>query len=461
MVKKLLPLFLILSVLVSCKNKNADETNATWIGGQIINPAMDYILLAKGPLVLDTIKLDSNNFFLYRSDKIKEGLYSLRHRETQVFYLEPGDSLLLHLNTVEFDESLAYSGKGAEKNNLLMDLYLQNEQENKVLPKWYTLTPELFTTKIDSLKSEKEETLKQFFNKNEVSEDFKDVAEASVTYDYYSKKEMYAMANRNRATDMGDDFFAFRNNIDYNNEKLRFYYPYYRFLNRHINSILIAQYPPGVNRNSYDFSLDKLNLINDKISNDSIKNSLMHYTAYRYLYSAKDADKENQFLEKFLSLNNNESQKDQIRKLTEATVKLANGNKIPNIQLVSMDNTLKSIESIATKPTVLFFWSATSPSQAKMVHRRAAELKSKYPEYNFAGINRDNHFKKWRNIVQKMKFDPEWEFQLDNVATAEKSLVLSSIGKSIILDKNAIILDGNTNMFNSNFEELLLGFLNR
>lgn len=461
MIKKILPFFFIITVLVSCKTKQETENDVTWIGGQIINPVIDYIILANGPLVLDTIKLDSNNFFLFRSDNLQEGLYSIKHRETQVFYLQPGDSLLMHLNTVEFDESLAYSGKGAEKNNLMMDLYLKNERENKMLPKWYTLSPEEFTIKIDSIKSEKEKDITEFFEKNDANQNFKEVVEASIQYDYYSKKELFAMANRSRASSFGDEFFAFRKDIDFNNEKLRFYYPYYRFLNRHINSVLIAKYPPGVNRNSFEFSLDKLNEIDKSIKNDSIRNSLLHYTAYRYLYGAKNADEENKFFNKFVTLNNNPAHVEQIRKLTEATLKLANGQKIPHIQLVTMDNTLKSIESIATKPTVLFFWSANSLAQAKTVHRRAAELKSKYPEYNFVGINRDTHFKKWRNIVQKLNFDPNWEFQLDNVATAEKILVLSSIGKSIILDKNSIILDGNTNMFNSDFEELLLGYLNR
>lgn len=462
LVKKILPLLLVLFIILSCDNKKETLDNSTWISGQIVNPKLDYIIFGEGSLIMDTVKLDSNNFFIYRTDKIKEGLYSLRHNETQVFYIEPGDSLLLHLNTLEFDESLAYSGKGAARNNFLMDLYLRNERENTLLPKWYSLSAADYTRKIDSIKAEKEKIYQDFLSKNEVSDGFREVAEASIKYDNFSKKELYAMANRSKADVLEETYFNYRKDIDFNNEKLRFYYPYYRFLNRYFNSLTISKFPPGTDRNSYDFSIDKLKSIDSMVSNDSIRNSLMRITAFHYLSTAKDSEEESKFYTLFEKLNNNPNHIDQINQLTEATKKIARGNKISNIQLLTMDNNVKDLHSIITGPSVLYFWTALSPSQAKMVHSRAAELKSKYPEYSFIGINTDSHFKKWRNTVKNMGFKPDKEFQLENLNDAKRSLVLSPrVSKSIILDKNGMILDGNTNMFNSNFEQLLLGFLNQ
>lgn len=461
MVRKLLPLVLILLALFSCNEKNSDADETTWISGQIVNPKLDYIIFGQGKLVMDTVMLDSNNFFLYKTDKFKEGLYTLRHNETQVFYIEPGDSLLIHVNTIEFDESLAYSGKGAEQNNLLMDIYLRGERENKILHTWYTLSPEEFTVKIDSIKIEKENDYKDFLSKNNVSEAFKEVAQASIDYDYFSKKEMYGMANRSRIETIDEGFYDYRNNIDFNNEKLRFYYPYYRFLNRHFNNLIIAKHAPGVDRNSYDFSVDKINAINTTVSNDSIKNSLLRYTAFRYLFCAKDPEEEKEFYELFASLNSNSRHLLEIEELTEATIKMSKGNVIANIPLLSMSNNVKNLHQIVNKPTVLYFWTGDSPNQMKVVHNRSAELKSKYPEYSFLGINTDTHFKKWRNTVKNMGYDPSQEFQLEDLSEAEKQLVLSTMSKAIILDKNSVILDGNTNMFNNDFEELLLGFLNQ
>ena len=159
---KNLLLFLLFIPFLSCQNKDADAIETTWIGGQIINPKVDYIIFSQGSNILDTVKLDSNNFFLFRSDKITAGLYSFRHYENQIMFLEPGDSLMLYLNTIDFDESLAYSGKGAERNNLLMDFFLSNENDINTLSKWYPLSPEKFTAKIDSVKKIKTKLYKDY-----------------------------------------------------------------------------------------------------------------------------------------------------------------------------------------------------------------------------------------------------------------------------------------------------------
>jgi len=53
------------------------------------------------------------------------------------------------------------------------------------------------------------------------------------------------------------------------------------------------------------------------------------------------------------------------------------------------------------------------------------------------------------------------EFQIENLSDAEKKLLLRYKNSAIVLDKDGIILEGKTNLFNTNFEELLLGFLNR
>lgn len=459
--KKLLPILLLLVALFSCKKKDDASAETTWIGGQIVNPKVDYVIFAQGENLLDTVKLDSNNFFLYHTDKMKEGLYILRHNETQVFYINPGDSLLLHVNTLDFDESLAYSGKGGEKNNLLMDLYLKNESENQRLPQWYTLSPKEFTKKIDSLKKIKLTKLDKFIANNKVDEGFKNVANSSINYDYFSKKELYAMANRLRADQLGKDYYSYRKKIDFGKEELRFYYPYYRFLNRYFDNLIVSKHKPGANRNSFDFSLDKLKAIDSTISNDSIKNSLLRFTAMRYLFNAKSAEEELRFYEEFEKANTNPKHLREIKELTTATMKMSQGNPAPNILLLTTDNTIIGLHNVITKPSVLYFWSAKASNQARVIHSRIAELKSKYPEYDFLGLNTDDHYRNWRAHVKNMGYDPAMEYQLENVLESEKTLILSSMNKSIILDKDKTILDGSTNIFNSNFEELLLGYLNR
>ncbi|WP_146743186.1 TlpA family protein disulfide reductase [Aequorivita lipolytica] len=462
MFKKLLPL-LLFALLLSCKDKQENVIKTTWISGQIVNPKMDYIIFSKGNEILDTVKLDSNNFFLYKTDKISPGLYNFKHSESQVFYAEPGDSLLIHINTLDFDESLAYSGRGGEQNNLLMYLYLKNEAENQNLPNWYGLSSEDFTKKIDSLKELKIKEFENFVNKNEAAENFKKAALANITYDYFSKKEKYAAANRNTAEKFDANYFDYRKDIDFGLDELKFYYPYYRFMNRYFDNLVFSEYDEKskIDRNSYDFNYRKILLIDSIVTSDTLKNNLLRNNAMFYLLNAKDASEERKFFEEFSKLNTDKKHVDEVGKMFEATVKLTKGNTVPNVALVNADNVVKDLLSILKAPTVIYFWSAQSSSYYKNIHNRAAELKSKFPEYDFLGVNTDTHFKKWRQTLGKSDYNPQLEFQLENLKDAEKKLLVKYMNSAIILDENGVILEGKTNMFNMNFEELLLGFLNK
>ncbi|MCB0465160.1 MAG: hypothetical protein KDC78_05715 [Aequorivita sp.] len=435
----------------------------TYIGGQIVNPTVDYIIFSKGSEILDTVKLDDNNFFHYRTDKIKEGLYFLKNGESQVFFIEPGDSLLIHLNTIDFDESLAYSGRGGEQNNLLIDLYLLNETENQDLPKWYALSSIDFDHKIDSLKTIKINKYEEYISNNEVAEAFKKVALANINYDYYSKKEMYAAANKNYPEKFDEHFFDYRKKIDFEQNELKYYYPYYRFMNRYFENMVCSTYAnkTPIDRNSFQYSYQKIKLIDSIVTSETLKNSLLRYNAISYLLNSKNAEDETKFFEAYSKMNTDEKNLEEVRKVFDASIKLTAGNKIPNVALVNTDNVVKDLQSIIKAPTVVYFWTGQSKMLYKNIHSRAAELKSKYPEYDFLAVNTDTHFKKWREAVKKAGYNPKTEFQLENLSDAEKKLVLNAMNKVIIVDKNGVILEGKTNMFNTNFEELLLGYLNR
>ena len=75
-------------------------------------------------------------------------MYYFRHgNENQYIYLEPQDSLMLRLNTWDFDESIVFAGKGAERNNILIDCFLQEERDNKMFYELNQLTPDNFIKK--------------------------------------------------------------------------------------------------------------------------------------------------------------------------------------------------------------------------------------------------------------------------------------------------------------------------
>jgi len=130
-------LYFILGFLVSCEQKKETE-DIVYFAGEIVNPTNDYVVLYKDDTVLDSAKLDSNNRFSFTLNTIDEGLHHFNHTpQFQYVYLEKGDSLIIRLNTVAFDESLVFSGQ---------------------------LKPEAFSLKIDSLRKQKLNELKSLEN---------------------------------------------------------------------------------------------------------------------------------------------------------------------------------------------------------------------------------------------------------------------------------------------------------
>jgi len=131
MLKKYLVYILPLSfiVLTSCEKSFEQDNFEAYFGGEIINPQNNFVLFLKNDKVVDTIFLDKNNRFLHKFDSLAPGLYTFKHLpEYQYIYFDKNDSLMIRLNSLDFDNSLAFCGRGEEKNNFLIDSYLKNNR---------------------------------------------------------------------------------------------------------------------------------------------------------------------------------------------------------------------------------------------------------------------------------------------------------------------------------------------
>jgi len=468
MIRNLLLIFIVVASFFSCKNKKENDTSFTYIGGEIVNPKSDYVVLFKGEQFLDSVKLDANNHFYYKTQSLEEGFYSFSHQEYQIFYLNPLDSLMLRVNTIDFDESLSYTGTGSDRNNFLMEMFLLNEQEIDLMPSLYKLSPLKFEKALDSLKEIRKTIYQDFIERDEPNEAFKEVAEASINYDYYSKKEIYITANeRKRGKDnyftIPESFYSYRKNIDFGNETLRSYFPYYRFLFRYFDNLALEKNKKTdyYSRNSFDHSYKKIELIDQIITNDSLKFNMVKNIAGRYLLGCNKREKQEKMLALFLKVDTNKEHQEEIISVANASMKLTPGNKISNLLLVTPENTLKKLQSIIHNPTVFYFWSNKSVNHYKNIHYRVTELNKIFPEYDFIGINTDTQLEKWKTILVKNKYPTSREYQFENLLKAEKELVIHTVNKAIIVDKNGIIINGSINLFNTNIENILLDYLNQ
>lgn len=464
----------ILLTLISCK-KDGNETalDYAYLGGEIINPNTKHIVLSKNKTIIDTVKLDGRNRFLYKVDKLNKGLYTIRHGgEFQLILLEPEDSLLFRLNTLDFDESLVYSGKGNKKNNYFINEFLKNEQEEKYIIELCQLDGITFQKRVDSLKAYKLKALEHFTNKYNPSPLFLKIAKANIDYSYYSSKEVYPFVHygKNKAAILNalpNDFYDYRKDINYDDEFLNGHHIYNKFLRYNLSNLSLKRHDIHENNACFDrkslcYNLDRLKIVDSLIGNTSIKDDLLYHFAMGYLSKSKNEEHNNTLLKSYLSKSSNEKGKKMMSHYTNSINHLKEGLKFPEIKVVNYNEDVIKINTLIDSPTVLSFWSHKYFEHFKESHYKLKELKVKYPEVKFIAINIDEYsLEQSKKLLESHGFINTSEFKLNNPNEALEILAVYPMTKTLLIDKNKKITNSNTNIFSIHLEEQLLGLINR
>ncbi len=460
--------------LISCKKNTSDVTiNHTYFGGEIINPSTKYIVLSQNKTTIDTIYLDKNNRFSHKIKALTAGLHTFRHGgEYQMILLEPKDSLLLRLNTLDFDESLVYSGKGDKKNNYLVNEFLHNEEEEKYIIQLCQLNAVTFQKHIDSLKNNKLTALNKFNTKHHPSALFLKIAKANIDYFYYSSKEVYPFVHlgENKAgilNALPSNFYDFRKGIDYNDTFLNENHTYNKFLRYNLSNLSLKKHDNHetnacYNRESLCYNLDRLSIIDSLITNTNVKDDLLFHFAMGYLSQSDNAEHNDKLLESYLNKSESELGKFKLTQYTKSINFLKEGRILPKIEVVDYYNNRQDLTASINTPTVLSFWSQKYFKHFKESHYKLKELKVKYPEVKFITINIDTYsVKQTRKILQRQGFLGSNEFKLKNPAEALGVLAIYPMTKTILVNSDKEIINKNTNIFSISFEEQLLGLINK
>lgn len=468
-------LFVILAISISsCKEDNDDTTiSKAYLGGEIVNPNSNTIFIIKSGAILDTVPINKYNRFSYTLTDFEPGLYRFFDgREYQNILIEHNDSLMLRLNTLDFDESLVFTGKGAKENNFLMEMYLLNEQEDSKILNLGQKTAEEFDSIYRTLRDKKLERLKRFKLKNNTSKLFDEIAEASIIYEYYSHKELYPLANYKVSeldafNNLPKDFYNYRKNIDYNNTNLKDYSPYLSFLRFHFNNLALKNHFTHSKDSLYNkldlhYNLDKLELIEEKISNESIKNALLINVLRQFINVSKNTEDYDEMLQSFKAKSTNIEDIKGATEFVSSYKILKPGNKIPTVKLLNKNDKEISIYELIKKPTIIYFWSKENKNQLISSHKRAKELNVKYPEFHIIAINVDSiSYQEQVNILNRYDVRVHNEYRFKTPKQSKETLSVKPILKVFILNKKGEIVNAKTNMFNVAFEQELLGLLNQ
>ncbi len=437
---------LILIIFIGCNN--TDKPKSTCFGGKIINPKCSYVTLSDNYSFNDTIYLNKDNTFLGSYKEFKEGLYLFEHGpEHQYVYLKPNDSLLFRLNTWNFDETLVFSGLNSDRNNILIESFLQSERDSKEISKFYNLSQKDFLAKMDSIKSVKQVILDNYkYRTNEDSEEFLKILDISLFYPIYNKLEKYAAQNftRKESEKLAASYFDYRHKANVSRDSLMFFGPYYRFI---IEKLYNDVYQKNIeNNNPTNFTVDLLNNIDSKISSEEIKNKLLYNTLVRHFFKEpKTISKSNAFFT-FFKLNTNIEQKKNIQRLANDIKLLNEGEKLPPFNLIDSNGKTKNISEITkSKSSVILFKNYTHASD-EWVSSRINYLIKNNPQITFVVINLCNSSKRYtKNVNLKYQYKLTKQSDVCNYSS-------SKFPRMVLVDKKGIIKTGYTSLSSKDIE---------
>lgn len=480
---KYLNFLLVLSVFISiiaCEEDKENASERAFLGGEIVNPVSEYLVLTRNNKVIDTIYLNEENRFNYHVSNVDPGIFILQHgAENQVIHISPGDSILIRANTLDFDHSLHFSGAGAEKNNFLINTLLLNEANTDMILNYYRIPPEEFAQKTDSIREVRMQTLRSLNEKHEFSENFLKIAQKNIRYDYFDMRERYTFLLNKYYQEYADlltpEFHEYREEINFNEEDLISSPGYTRLIENYIINKSIADCLEEASETEKRecHNLNSISHLKRRINFIGSLTNLPLLKEYFYKKWGAQAMTMGKSREELLSVIKLLTEKDlteeeilKLRILGSIQLAFLPGISLENTPLISTSGDTIPISEVVNKPTVVFIWSVDAPVRHQKEHEKINEYRVKYPEVNFIGLNIDmGETGKWLQTIKENGYRADKEFQLDQIEIGDtvlsKELLQYYLNKLLFLDSTGKVIIGDAFLFSPEFESKILELLNR
>lgn len=449
---------------------SSNQNNSTYFGGGIVNPKDNFVILLQEDNIIDSIPIDNNGHFSYEFNLKEPGLFTFRHGyDPQIVYLEPHDSLKLRVNTVQFDESLVFDGTSGVENNFLIENYLLNQKNSELILSYYKIPPQDFKFKTDSIKTSRENKLEKLKVKHQLSDEFVKIAQKSIDFEYFDMRERYAFLmnkyNPKKAKNINQNFYSYRENIDFKYENTSNLFGYHRFLDNYLKNLSIElcqkKHPSKdcYELNTYNNIDHRINLVDSLVKNENLRKSFLERFIQEEIIYAQTPDHlihTSELIDKF---NFSDLDKKRLKSLVDFQSSLIVNADLKNIKIKSQDFTKHQLEDVMKKNlSVIYSWSVQSPSHHKLRIKKIKELKEKYPDIQFIGINIDHNLPdKWLDAVQNFNYNSENEFMI--VAENNAPFYRNYLNKVFFLNKDCIIKKSEIILSNVDFDKHIEDFI--
>lgn len=442
--KKILAILLIILFVASCKKEQKKVVKKEFIvlSGKIKNANSDSFLIKNMFMeTLATIKLKNDSVFADTID-LSEGYYILSDgKEYKNVFFKPTYDLEINLDAKKFDESLTYSGTGANENNYLNKKSLKRESFGKL--SYYGYYAKLDEDKYLHLKDSLSNEMLKLFKKHEANLD-KDFAYIESKAIEYEKLENIAKYESMRRFVTGDkDFKVSENypnpflNINVNDDKLIHSQEYLYYLQAYL-----AKKTSEKNKENekLDYFLTDLKVVDTMIKNPKIKEKVAYFSSKMGLNYTQELDS---LYTLALNIVTDKSKAKKLTAIYDKLKKIAKGNPSPDFTLKDIEGKEYTLASFKGKPLYIDIWATWCMPCIKEIPDLKKIEKEFGDKIHFLSICKSDTKENWEKFVKKEKLEGFQLFAPDENIPFFKDYNVQGIPRFILIDKDGKIIDSN------------------
>jgi len=386
----------------SCKKNDEKPVNnfAAYFGGSLEGASYPFVLLVKNHKIIDTLPVSSSKEFGKKFDALIPGMYTLIYgpfREN--IFFEKNDRIFMKITTGDFENKIAYVGKGSNKNNFLNELLNLVNDEQHDCSFLYSRPYSIFKTSADSLRDNRRALYLRKKTEYNWDKDFDKYARSVIDYAYYTNLEQYPLSRLRKEHGTVNDslpanYYDFRSKVDYNDEALSNLKPYTGYL------ALISEIYAGSSKHhaSAETALTTLRVTDSLITNKIVKNKVAEQLVYSHILANPAVPPSHEYIDFFKKINTDAYQKAHVADFIKTVNTFRNLKQLPPFDL--SDSTGTKFTSFKSKEgSLILFWSSGYDALYKKMLEGVSKLRIRQPKLNVYVINTDLDEKSWRERI--------------------------------------------------------------
>ena len=248
-----------------------------------------------------------------------------------------------------------------------------------------------------------------------------------------------------------------RDDINLNDTDLSLFDPYVTFLMNYFNEkTLDSGEIYSYVKNNTDFNIKKLLIIDSQIDDPYLKNNLARATAIEEILNFKNNKFHDEFIDYYSYVNSSDKYLNEIIQLYKDIKKMQKGNVLPEVSVINYQGKERlSSNELKGSKTLIYFWSQTQMNHYRRTIKRIEELKQIFPNFRFVGICIQPYTDMVIQAQNILNVDLSDQYSFKNFEESSKSWVLTFLNKTIIIDQKSYIIDGFSNLFTNDVEQVL------